>query len=83
MLGNFNPSEIIDEIFTIMDDYETEGMGIYNYGVTDAIIDYLANYVKVEWLCNCSVWPNGEGGICSIGFVDNGHPQLVVFEYRY
>ena len=49
MLGNFNPSTIVNEIHTILDDYETESLDLYSYGVIDAITDYLDNYVKVEY----------------------------------
>ena len=83
MLGNFNPSEIVNEIYTILDDYETEGLDLYNFGATDAIADYLNNYAKIEYLLCCSEWPNEEGGACAVSFVDGGHPQLVLFDYKY
>lgn len=83
MLGNFNPSTIVNEIYSILDDYETEGLDLYNFGATDAITDYLNNYAKVEYLLNCTEWPNKEGGVCAVSFVENGHPQLVLFDYKY
>ena len=83
MLGNFNPSVIVNEIYAILDDYETEGLDLYNYGAVDAITDYLTNYAKVEYLLCCSEWPNEEGGACAVSFVENGHPQLVLFDYKY
>lgn len=83
MLGNFNPSTIVNEIYSILDDYETEGLDLYSYGATNAITDYLNNYAKVEYLLAYSEWPNEEGGICAVSFIENGHPQLVLFDYKY
>lgn len=83
MLGYFNPSVIVNEIYSILDDYETEGLDLYNFGATDAITDYLNNYAKVEYLLACTEWPNEEGGACAVSFVENGHPQLVLFDYKY
>ena len=82
MIGNFNPSKILNEIYTILDDYETEGLDLYNESAVDAIMDYLNNYAKVEFLFCCSPWPNNEGGVCVTSFVEDGHPQLVVFDYK-
>ena len=83
MRGVFNPSRIVNEIYNIMDDYETEGIDLYNYGVCDAIADYFDNYEKIEYVFNVSEWPNEEGGVCGIAFVEKGHPQLVLFDYKY
>lgn len=83
MLGNFNPSDVVNEIYTILDDYETEGLDLYNYGAIDAITDYLTNYARVEYLIDCINWPDERGGSCAVSFVDNGHPQLVLFDYKY
>ena len=83
MLGNFNPSAIVNEIYDILDSYETEGLDLYNHGAIDAITDYLTNYAEVEYLLDCSEWPNEEGGVCAVSFVDNGHPQLILFDYKY
>lgn len=83
MLGNFNPSAIVDEIYSILDDYETEGPDLYNFGATDAIADYLGNHLSIEYNLCCSDWPNKKGGICAASLVDCGHPQLVMFEYKY
>ena len=83
MLGNFHPSEIENEIYSIMDDYETEGLDIYNYGVTDAIADYLTNHAKVEYQLCCSEWPDETGGVCGVAFLDQGHTHLIMFDYKY
>lgn len=83
MLGEFHASTIVNDIYDILDDYETEGLDLYNFGATDAIADYLTNYVKVEFQLACSEWPNEEGGVCSVAFVEGGHPHLVMFDYKY
>lgn len=83
MLGEFHASTIVNDIYSILDDYETEGVDLFNFGATDAIADYLTNYVKVEFQLACSEWPNEEGGVCSVAFVEGGHPQLVMFDYKY
>ena len=83
MLGEFHASTIMNDIYGILDDYETEGVDLFNFGATDAIADYLTNYVKVEFQLACSEWPNEEGGVCSVAFVEGGHPQLVMFDYKY
>lgn len=83
MLGEFHASTIVNDIYDILDDYETEGLDLYNFGVTDAITDYLTNHIKVEFQLACSNWPNEEGGVCSVAFVEGGHPHLVMFDYKY
>lgn len=83
MLGEFRPSEIYNEICDILDGYETEGNDLYNYGAVDAITDYLTNYAGVEYNLACSDWPNEEGGVCAVSFVEFGFPHLVMFDYKY
>ena len=83
MLGEFHASAIVNKIYDILDDYETEGLDLYKFDASDAIVDYLANYVKVEYQLACSEWPNEEGGVCSVAVIDCGHPQLVMFDYKY
>lgn len=83
MLGNFNPSTIVNDIYTILDDYETEGLDLYNHGAIDAITDFLTTQARVEYLLDCSEWPDENGGVCAVAFVDGGHPQLVIFDYKY
>ena len=83
MLGTFYPSAIVNEIYDILDSYETEGVDLYSYGATDAIADYLTNRVKIDFNLCCSEWPNEEGGVCAVAFIDKGHSQLILFDYRY
>lgn len=83
MLGHNRPSNLVNEIYNIMEDYETEGIDTYNYGVIDAITDYLANYLHTDkyQLC-CSPWTSTKGR-CSLAVVDNGYPFLIMFSYKY
>lgn len=83
MIGHFNPSVVENTIYEIMEDYETEGIDTYNFGVVDAITDYLTNYAKVEYQACCSEWPNEKGGVCAFSFVDGGHPHLILLDYLY
>lgn len=82
MLGNLNPSTIATKIYDIMDDYEI-AIDVFDYGAVDAVVDYLTNHIHVEYNLACSDWPNEEGGVCAIAFIDAGHPQLVMFDYEY
>lgn len=88
MIGHCRPSNLVDEIYNIMEDYETEGIDTYNYGVVDAITDYLTKHLVDEHrtdkyqLC-CNPWPNMIGGCCSVVVVDNGYPFLIMFDYKY
>lgn len=82
MIGNFNPSKVLNEVYSILESYETEGLDLYNDGAVDAVIDYFNNYAKVEFLLCCSPWPNNEGGVCAVSFVEDGHPQMVAFDYK-
>ena len=83
MLGSFHPSAIVNKIYDIMDDYEVEGIDLYSYELTDAIAEYLTNNLKIEYNLCCAEWPNGEGGVCAVAFIDNCYPQLVMFDYKY
>lgn len=84
MLGNINHSSLIlDELYSMMDDYETEGLDLYNFGLTNAITDYLADMRDVQFQLCCSEWPNEEGGVCAISFIDNGELHMIMFDYKY
>ena len=84
MRGKFFPSEIENEIYDIMDDYETEGMDLFNYGLTEALADFFEKeYPDVEYQIGCSEWPNAEGGVCALSWMESNHPHLVMFDYKY
>lgn len=82
MLGNFNPSEIKQKIYDFMDDYLI-GMDTYEYELTTMLADFLGNKLHIEYNLYCFDDSNGFGGICAVAFIDNGHPQMVTFEYHY
>ena len=84
MKGKFFPSYIEDEIYEIMDDYETEGMDLFNYGLTEAIVDFFEKqYPNVEYQVGCSEWPDASGGVCGVSWMENNHPHLIMFDYKY
>ena len=78
----FYPSKLVDEIYGIMDDYDLN-FDTYQIGVIDAIIDFLKNYAKVEYNYSClDSDPFAPRGFCAFSFIDeNGHPQVIHFEY--
>ena len=84
MVGNysFTPSEIEDEIYEMMDDYMV-GMDIYEYGLIDAIIDYFCNHIpSVQWRLCYTPWPDIEGGVCSVAWIEDGNIQMITFDYK-
>ena len=83
MLGHSQPSYLVDKIYNIMEDYETEGIDIYNHDVINAITDYFASAKNDKYQLCCVPWPNMVGGTCSLAVVDNGYPHLIVFDYKY
>lgn len=84
MTGHSRPSYLVNEIYNIMEDYETEGIDTYDYRVINAIIDYLTNECHTDkYQMSYNVWPNMIGGYCSIAVVDNDYPFLIAFDYKY
>ena len=72
------------EVYSILDGYETEGCDLYNYGAISAIGNYFkSRRPQTKWVCDISEWPNEEGGVCAVSFIDSGHPQLILFDYKY
>ena len=82
MLNTFYPSAITTHIYDILEGYEIK-TDVYESGAIDAIADYLDNYLKVEHQIYRSDWPNEEGGVCGVAFIDKDHPQLIMFDYKY
>lgn len=78
----FYHSVISNRIYELLDEYETEGLDLYNIAAVDVINNYLHS-IDVEHEIYTSDWPNKEGGVCGVAFVDGGHPQLVMFDYKY
>lgn len=80
MLSIFYPSVIKDEIYNIMDEY-LAGSDIYEEATMDAIHDYFKNE-EIEYTFDASSWPNMDGGTAVFAWVENGHAQIVIFDYR-
>lgn len=81
MLNTFHPSAIANNIYDILEDYAIK-IDVYECKAIDAIINYF-NSINTEYRLYRSEWPNAEGGVCSVAFVDNSHPQLIMFDYEY
>lgn len=83
MIGHFNPSFIEDDIYGLMIDHEI-GLDLYDFETTDVITEFFEKqHPKVEFNMICSPWGDETGGICSVAWCENGHPHLIVFEYKY
>lgn len=79
---NKKPNPAINEIYDILEDYEWR-IDVYEYGVVNAIRDYLDNHTNIPYEIGCSDWPNENGGECAIALMENNHPYLVMFTYIY
>lgn len=78
----FYPSTITNRIYELLDEYETEGLDLYNAAAVDVIDNYLDS-IDVEHEVCTNDWPNEEGGVCGVAFIDGDHPHLVMFDYKY
>lgn len=81
-MSMFYSSAITNRIYELLDEYETEGPDLYNIAAVDAINNYLHS-IDVEHEIYTNDWPNEEGGVCGVAFVDGCHPHLVMFDYKY
>ena len=81
-MSMFYPSAVTNRIYELLDEYETEGLDLYNAAAVDAIDNYLDS-IDIEHEVSTNDWPNEEGGACGVAFVDGGHPHLVLFDYKY
>ena len=82
MLGAFHPSIIEARIEEIMD-FHAISIDLYSFDLTDKIVDYLSNTLKIDFQLCCSDWPDETGGTCAVAFIDDGYPHLVMFDYKY
>ena len=82
MYGTFHPSIIESRIEEIMD-FHAIGIDLYDSELADKIIDYLSNTLKIDFQILHSDWPDETGGTCAVAFIDDGHPHLVMFDYKY
>lgn len=81
MLGKFYPSKIENEIYNIMENHMI-GIDTYNEDTSESIINFFSKHPNIEFQLVCSEWPNCEGGVCAISFQEEGHPHLIMFDYR-
>lgn len=84
MIGNyrFYPSQIEDDIYGIMDDYQC-GIDTYDCGLMDAISDYFCNHTPiVQWRLGTSLWPNMEGGVCAVSWWEDDNLNMIMFDYK-
>ena len=82
MLGKFHPSIIVNEVYDIMEEHEVR-CDEYNSALIERLTDYFTEKTHGEFLLCCSEWPNETGGVCAISFIEEGHPQLIMFDYVY
>lgn len=83
MLDNYYPSKIINQVYDLMDEY-AYGLDIYLRGLIDALINFFDKELpNVQWTYECSTFPDEEGGVCAFCWVEDGHPQMVIFDYTY
>ena len=76
--------QMMAEVYSILDDYETEGCDLYNYGAIGAIGDFFKTArPQIKWVCDVSEWPNEEGGVCAIAWVEDNKPYLVMFDFKF
>lgn len=80
MLGKFNPSYILCDIYDIMLDREIR-MGVYDKKLFNEIIDFLESK-NVEYLACVTERDCDWQLTASIAFVEDGHPQLIVYDYE-
>lgn len=78
MLGKFNPSYIVCDIYDIMIDHEIR-TGVYDEALFKEIIDFLESK-NVEYLACVTDRGCAWQLTVSIAFVDDGHPQLIVYD---
>lgn len=82
MLGtNWRPSAIEDKIYDMMEGHEA-GVEVYEEALTDILADYLTKeYRGMEWNLVCSPWPNMNGGVCAVSWIEEGHLHMIMFDY--
>lgn len=66
-----------------MDEYEYGFNNEFDAALIERLTDYFTEKTHGEFLLCCSEWPNETGGVCAISFIEDGHPQLIMFDYIY
>lgn len=81
MKGNFHPSKIENQIYSLMEDYSV-GTDVYSHKLTLKLVDWF-NSLGLEFQLECAIDEDAEGGVCAVAFVDEGYPHLIMFDYTY
>lgn len=81
MKGNFHPSKIENQIYSLMEDYSI-GTDVYSHKLTLKLVDWF-NSLGLEFQLECAIDEDAEGGVCAVAFVDEGYPHLIMFDYTY
>lgn len=81
MKGNFHPSKIENQIYSLMEDYSV-GTDVYSHKLTLKLVDWF-NSLGLEFQLECAIDEDAEGGVCAVAFVDEGYPHLIMFDYEY
>lgn len=81
MKGNFHPSKIENQIYSLMEDYSI-GIDVYSHKLTLKLVDWF-NSLGLEFQLECAIDEDAEGGVCAVAFVDEGYPHLIMFDYEY
>ena len=83
MLNNYYPSKIINQVYDLMDEHAW-GLDKYFRSLVDALINFFDKELPdVQWTYECSNFPDDEDGVCAFCWVEDGHPQMVLFGYTY
>jgi hypothetical protein len=66
-----------------MEEHEYGFNDEYDSALIERLTDYFTEKTHGEFLLCCSEHPNEFGGVCAISFIEDGHPQLIMFDYVY
>ena len=76
----FYPSEIKNDIYDIMDEY-LAGSDLYEEDLIDVICKFFEDN-NIEFQYEVAIWPDCYGGSCAFAWIENGHPQMEMFDWR-
>ena len=76
----FYPSEIKNDIYDIMDEY-LAGSDLYEEDLIDTICCFFEDN-EIEYQFDISYWPDYMGGVCALAWIEDGHPQMEMFDWR-
>lgn len=83
MLNNYYPSKIINLVYGLMDKYAC-GLDVYLCSLIDALIIFFGKELPdIRWTYECSDFPDEESGVCSFCWIEDGYPQMIMFNYTY